>query len=39
MVKIVREIRPGKIVLGPRKIWVIPPTGIVRLRVRIVLRP
>ena len=30
------EIWPRRIILGPREIWVISPTGIVHLRVRIV---
>ena len=33
------EIGPGRIIRAPKKIWVISPTGIVSLRVRIVLRP
>jgi len=37
MVKIIGKIWPGRIVLGPREIWVIFPTGIVSLRVRIML--
>ena len=39
MVKIVGEIGPERIVLGPREIWVISPTGIVSLRARSALRP
>jgi len=39
MAKIVGEIKPRRIVLGLREIWVIPPTEIVCLRVRIMWRP
>jgi len=38
MVKIIGKIWPGRIVLGPREVWVISPTRIVRLRVWIVLQ-
>ena len=34
MVKIVGEIGSGRIVRGPREIWVISPIGIVNLRVK-----
>jgi len=39
MVKVVGKIRPGRIVWGPGEIWVIPPAGIVGLRVGVVRRP
>ena len=39
MVKIDGEIRPRRIVLGPREILVIPPIGVVCLQVRIMRWP